>query len=104
MACCLEGARGVFVVGGHEHQLRHRRLVGGPAVGQLGGGAQAVEAGHADVEEQHLRQQAQRLAHGAAAVAGGGDDLQFGPGGGQLGLQGLGQQRLVFGDECGAGW
>ena len=53
----VEGARRVLVVGGHEHQLRHRRLVGRPVVGQFGGGAQAVQARHADVEEQHLRQQ-----------------------------------------------
>ena len=75
----FKGLHGVLVVGGDKHQ-RRKRPVRGPGVGQRPGGVQPRLAGHADIEEQHIGLQRQRLPHGREAIAHGGCNLQFGPG------------------------
>ena len=68
-------------------------------IGQFGGRLDAALAGHADVEEQHVRPQGQRLPHGRAAVAHHGHHLHLWPCAGQVLLQGGGQQRFIFGNQ-----
>ena len=98
----LKCLNGVLVVGSYKHQLwegASTRASGGPLLGQFGGGIKATHAGHADVKEQHIGLQGQRLAHGAGTVAHRGHYPQRGPGAGQFSLQGLGEQVLIFGDQ-----
>ena len=70
-------------------------------LGQFGRRFQAVLARHVDVEEQHLGQQLQRLRHCRGTITHAGQHAQGRPGVRQLGLQRLGQQRLVFGNQGG---
>ncbi|MCY1432833.1 hypothetical protein D9M71_488410 [compost metagenome] len=63
----LEGFQGEFVVGGTED---HRRR--GFALAQLGGNLQAIEAGHADIQQDDIRLQAVDQRQRFFAIAGGG--------------------------------
>ena len=84
---------------GRRHPTGQQYAVG---IGQFHGGVQAALAGHADVEEQHVGLQGQRLFHGRQAIPHGGGNLQLGPGTGQLLPQCGGQQVFILGNQ-GAG-
>jgi hypothetical protein len=64
--------------------------------------ALAIATQRTTVPKANLRLQRERLLQRslAVAVADAGDDAQFGPQPGQLGLQVGGEQRFVFGDQC----
>ena len=84
----VEGVDRVLVVGGDEHDVR--RLA--DALGHF----QARQAGHADVEEHHLRLVLQESVPRIVAVFGHQHHLGLGPRRAQHGQQALAHQRFVF--------
>lgn len=81
----------MFVVGGDEHHTAAR--------GRGGGGFQAGEAGHADVQEGDVRGQIRQGGLGGEAVLDHGGDGQFRPQALQAPGQVVGQQGFVLGDQ-----
>jgi hypothetical protein len=71
----------------------------GPSRAQAARQFEAVQAGHLDVEEDHVGRQFVDQAQGLDAVRRAADDLQFRPGDGEL-LFEIGQQvRFVVGEQ-----
>jgi hypothetical protein len=87
----FEGGHGVFVVGGDEYHAA--------AMGCGGGGFQAGEAGHADVQEGDVRGQIRQGGLGGEAVLDHGGDGELRPQALQAPRQVVGQQGLVLGDQ-----